>query len=538
MGQGQQRLTTATTPRVAEARGRSVSGHGHDVVAHVFDGLRGGQARPGPDGHGGRPAARPPGCSPTTSASPPRSAASTNGSSSTSSRTSRRSSRRCWTCGSAAATSCAWSVTRPRRSTPSPAPTPTSCATSRPSSPAPPRSSWSATTARRPRWSRPPTRCLPAPRARASTCAPSSPLAPRSTYAARPDEVAEAEAVAARIGELRAAGRDARRDRRPVPHQRPVRGVRGGALRPRHPLRRSRRRPVLRPPRGPRGGHPAPRRGAVRRGRRACSRPSAPPSPGMGWTPEAPVRARPDPRPLGVLAGADRPGDRVRRPPAPASTRSSTTSTGAPPSSTPRSPTASPWRPSTPPRGWSGTRSSSAACRTAPCRSPTPRRPAAVEEERRLLYVGMTRARRRPGALVGAGPQARRPGRPQAVPLPRRRCCPRRRSPVPKPAEAEGRADVPRVRQAAPDGGRQGAPPVRRLPGALRRGAVRAAARVAHRARPRGGDRRRSWSSATPRSSRSPSTSPADVARRCSRSAGSAARSSRSTATTLLDLVG
>ncbi len=86
------------------------------------------------------------------------------------------------------------------------------------------------------------------------------------------------------------------------------------------------------------------------------------------------VRARPDPRPLGVLAGADGPGRWSSPPAAAPSTTSSTTSTAGPPSSTPPSPTASPSRRSTPPRGWSGTRSSSAASRTAPSRSPTPRR--------------------------------------------------------------------------------------------------------------------------------------------------------------------
>ena len=68
-----------------------------------------------------------------------------------------------------------------------------------------------------------------------------------------PDEVAEAEAGRRRRSSpLRGDGRAARRDRRPVPHQRPVRGLRGGAGGPRHPLRRPRRRAVLRPPRGAR----------------------------------------------------------------------------------------------------------------------------------------------------------------------------------------------------------------------------------------------------------------------------------------------
>ena len=65
--------------------------------------------------------------------------------------------------------------------------------------------------------------------------------------------------------------------------------------------------------------------------------------------------------------------------------------------------------------------------------------PAAIEEERRLLYVGMTRARARPRAVSWA--PARNPGGrgvPQALPLPRRRCCPTsaRADREPRPATA------------------------------------------------------------------------------------------------------
>ena len=120
-------------------------------------------------------------------------------------------------------------------------------------------------------------------------------------------------------------------------------------------------------------------RGTARSGggrRRPGRRPSGPRSPAWAGRPRRPtargqVRDRWE-----SLAGAGRPGDRVRRgPTAPTSTASSTSSTGAPPSSTPRSPTASRWPPSTPPRAWSGTPCSLAGSRRARCRSPTPTRP-------------------------------------------------------------------------------------------------------------------------------------------------------------------
>ena len=58
------------------------------------------------------------------------------------------------------------------------------------------------------------------------------------------------------------------------------------------------------------------------------------------------------------------------------------------------SPRASPWPPCTPPRAWSGTPSSCAACRRASMPITYADTPAAVEEERRLLYPRA--ARRRP----------------------------------------------------------------------------------------------------------------------------------------------
>ena len=120
-----------------------------------------------------------PRCWPRTSGSPPRSAGSTAGSWSTSSRTSARSRPRCWTCGSAVATTSAWWATPPRRSTPSRARAPPTCWTSPPSTAGPPRSSWSATTAPPRRSSTSPTGCSRAPAAPASSSARSPRPAPR-----------------------------------------------------------------------------------------------------------------------------------------------------------------------------------------------------------------------------------------------------------------------------------------------------------------------------------------------------------------------
>ena len=161
--------------------------------------------------------------------------------------------------------------------------------------------------------------------------------------------------------------------------------------------------------------------------------------------------------------------------------------------------------------------------------------PAAVEEERRLLYVGITRARkqlsvswslaRNPGSRSTRKPSRFFTGlRPQVG----SDVAPERRVVA---VEEEGRRALPglpgpaRLHQGAQDG------PLRGLPVDLRRGAVRAPARVARRARRRGegaglrrlhrphpaGDRR-----GQARRHR----------RRCCGSAGSAPPSSTSTATT------
>ena len=125
--------------------------------------------------------------------------------------------------------------------------------------------------------------------------------------------------------------------------------------------------------------------------------------------------------------------------------------------------------------------------------------PAEIEEERRLLYVGMTRAR---VDLALSWSLARNPGGralAQAVPLPRP--LPARGDPGPGEAGPARGRQLPRVRQAARHRRGEEARPLRRLPGLLRRGAVRAPARVAayHR---RGGEAcRRSWCSPTPRCS-------------------------------------
>ena len=313
---------------------------------------------------------------------------------------------------------------------------------------------------------------------------------PEVTFDAHPDEVAEAEAVAARILRLRTDGREPRRDRRPVPHQRAVRGVRGGPGGPRHPLRHPGRRPVLRPPRGARGRHPDPGRRPLGRGQRAGGdvlETVRATLAGMGWTPEAPS-ARGQTRDRWeswqalmnqalefsaagrtldeFVADLDRRAAEQHAPVADGVTLATYHAAKG--------------------LEWDSVFLCGLQDGTLPITYAET--PAQIEEERRLLYVGMTRARldlalswalaRQPG-----GRGSRKPSR-FLTPL-----LPQDALPLPKAAEVQGRPDVPRVRQAAPDLRRQGPPPLRRLPGSLRRGAVRATPPVAHRAGPRGGDR-------------------------------------------------
>ena len=211
---------------------------------------------------------------------------------------------------------------------------------------------------------------------------------------------------------------------------------------------------------------------------------------GMGWTPEAPTDARPDPRPLGVAAGAGRPGRGVRRPRARRRLGDFVADLDRR-AAEQHAPAADGVTLATLPRRQGpgvGRRLPRAGCRTARCRSPTPTRPAAIEEERRLLYVGMTRAR---VDLALSWAPARTPGgRASRKPsrfLDRAAASGGARTPPSEPPAASARAS----RTAASAASRcrrrrEEARPLRRLPRVVRRGAVRAAARVAQGARRRG----------------------------------------------------
>ena len=295
--------------------------------------------------------------------------------------------------------------------------------------PAPPRSSWSATTAPPPRSStaantaarrqREPGRC---------SCAPQRPSGPAVTFAAAPRR--------GRRGRARSRPRSPGSAPR-APRCREIAvlfrinaqseafeealAARGLAL------RRARRGPLLRARRGARRRSPccaAPP--AVRRGRPATDARSTRRAAATSWPAWAgprrrrPAAARRRDRWESLQALVDQAEEFADRPRRDARRRSSTTSTAAPPSSTPRSPRASRWPPCTPPRAWSGTPCSSCGLQEGTLPIVYAETPAAVEEERRLLYVGMTRARR---DLALSWALARNPGgrgHAQAVPVPDR----------------------------------------------------------------------------------------------------------------------
>ena len=382
-------------------------------------------------------------------------------------------------------------------------------------------SSWSATTAPPRRWSRPPTRC-----SRASEHRGRAARAQRRRRPGGPLHRAPRRGRGGGVGRRR----DPQRCSTPAPRPARSRCCSGSTPSPRRSRRRSPPAASRTSCAAPSGSSSAPRSG---RPSRCCG--AAPGRPrtaaaagdelveqtkavvaGMGWTPEAPATPRQRPRPLGVAAGAHRPGGELRRRRARRhrSATSSTTSTGAPPSSTRRSPRASRSPPCTPPRGWSGTRSSSAASSRARCRSPTRwTRPTAVEEERRLLYVGMTRARRTLVGVVGAGPQPRRPGQPPPLAVPRR--------PPPRDGLGPGASRQRRPQQGRPSSPCAGSAGPARLGGRAEGRPLRRAARrsydealferAAHLAarRPRRPSRcRRTSSSPTSPSRRSPRSGP------------------------------
>ena len=338
---------------------------------------------------------------PRTSGSPPRSAGSTSGSSSTSSRTSARSRRRCSTCGSAAATSICV-VGDPAQTIYSFAGRPS--ASYLPDFPtkhpghhvgrAGPQLPLHAAGGRRR-----PTRLLAGTGQRGRAAArPAARPGPRSTCAEHTDEVAEAEPVAAEVAALRRGRHAAARDRRAVPDQRAVRGVRGGARPPAASPTSSAARPGSSS--GPRCGRrsrccaatAAAGEGERRRpGRSRCARCS----PAWAGRPRRPPAAA-RPATAGSRCRRSSPRPRSSPPPSPAPTLA-----GFVAELDRRAARAA--RP-----GRRGRHAGDPARRQGPgvgrrlpvrhaggrrCRSSTPTTPAAVEEERRLLYVGMTRAR-------------------------------------------------------------------------------------------------------------------------------------------------
>ena len=382
--------------RVAPARDRSVSSARPRDRRPGLRGLRGGQARRRAGWTWRTCCSSPPGCSPRRRRSPRRCVGSTSGSSWTSSRTSRRCSRPCSTCGWAVATSSAWSGTRPRRSTPSPAPTPPTCATSPPSSPTPRRIELVRNYRSTPEVVAAANHLLAGTPSKGVDLVAQRPSGSPVRYTAHADEVAEAAAAADRIAALRAAGtpagemavlfrinaqsetfedaltsrgRPVRRPRR-GPLLRPRRGAPGGDPAARHRARRpgGRHRP------GAGAGHPV-RDGLVRRGaRHAAARPATGGSRCRRWStrpPSSPPRCRP-PTLGDFVDDLDRRAAEQHAPLADGVTLATLHAAKG--------------------LEWDAVFLCGLQDGTLPITYADT--PAAVEEERRLLYVGMTRARR------------------------------------------------------------------------------------------------------------------------------------------------
>ena len=307
---------------------------------------------------------------------------------------------------------------------------------------APPRSSWSATTARPRRSSRPPTGCSPAPPSQGVALRAQRPSGAAVEFHERSDEVAEATAVAAQIAALRQSGRalaemavlfriNAQSENfeealsgRGIPYV-----IRGAA--------RFFDRPEVREAVTRIRGAARSRRG----GRRRRHRPRHARRDGLDR--RAARRARPDPGPVGVLAGADGPGRRVRVDAARSGTGRRRSLLEAFVDDLDRraaeqhAPVAEGVTLATfhAAKGleWDSVFLCGLQDGTLPITYAET--PAAIEEERRLLYVGMTRARhelslswslaRQPGGRGSRGHRASSA-----------RCCPTRCSRPPRPAAA------------------------------------------------------------------------------------------------------